>query len=246
MTKKFSIVQKLDWDSKFFGISIARLNQQRLSPRLMDAVLRFCKTKKIGCLFYRAAINDPASVELAEKHGFHFTNFRMTYQFNFDLGHTFPQIKPNDFVFRPARSADLKQLMHISKNLYLDSRYYYDRNFSKGLCDRFYSEWIRGLATSRNKNKGVYVLAHNQAIVGYVGFEIVHDLVNLVLVGVSSRCQGRGAGKILLGQFLKKMFKDGFVKFEVVTQGRNIASQRLYQAGGFKITGSHIDYHKWF
>ena len=56
----------------------------------------------------------------------------------------------------------------------------------------------------------------------------------------------QGIGKIMLTEFLNEMRKQGFDKFEVVTEGRNIVSQRLYQGAGFRITASAIDYHKWF
>ena len=246
MNHKTVLVEKLPWDSRFFGFNIARLNSPILTRSLVDSAFEFCQDHQIRSLYYRAATNDSRSVELAEKYGFHFANFRVTYGFDFDLGHTFPQIPKNPFIFRASKPSDLAQLQAISKNLFLDSRYYYDPNFPRRLCDKLYSTWIRKLAGKSKKNQGVAVLSDGKKIAGYIGYEFADGTVNLVLVGVSRHYQGRGVGKILLGQFLKKMFKDGFSKFEVVTQGRNIASQRLYQSGGFKIFETHMDYHRWF
>ena len=246
MNKRPPVAEKLLWDSKFFGFPMARINPVVLTPDQMKSALEFCLKNRIRCLFWRASSNDALCVELAEEHGFHLANFRMTYEFDFDLGHVFPQVREHEFKFRQARRSDLSELMAISKNLYLDSRYYYDRTFSRVACDRFYGEWIKKLVNSQKTGQQVYVLDHGKKIAAYIGYEVSDGTVRLVLVGVSHSYQGRGVGKILLGLFLKQMFKEGFTKFEVVTQGRNIASQRLYQSCGFKIAASHIDYHRWF
>lgn len=244
--KKTPLATKLSWDSNFFRINIARLNRTRVTKKDMTAVIKFCQKAKIKCLYFTADSNDPVSVRLAEQHGFHFVNIRVKYTFDSRRDSFSIPARLHRFIFRPAKKPDLPELLAMSRNLFRDTRYYFDKNFSDEIGDRFYSLWIRKLAAAKKKAEGVYVLADKRKIAGYIGYGVDDNIVHLFLVGVNIRFQGHGVGRAMLREFLQEMLSQGYHRFETVTQGRNIASQRLYQAAGFKITSSEIDYHKWF
>ncbi len=66
------------------------------------------------------------------------------------------------------------------------------------------------------------------------------------LVAVDVRRRGQGLGQKLVGT-AQTWFKDHGVRIvRVVTQGRNIASQRLYQRCGFLTHSVGLYYHKWY
>ena len=246
-SRRLSVVDKLNWDSDFFGINIARLNHTQITKKLIDYSLKICRQAKIKCLYFRSLTTDPLTIQLAESNGFHFANVRVTYTLDTkQMRFSRPNTKAKSSRLRLSDSKDLPRLLRMSKNLYRDSRFYFDKNFSDYICDKYYNEWIRKLATSKKKSSGVYVLSVGQEIAGYLGYEVEFGTIFIVLAGVGQNYQRQGIGTALLGAFIQKMTRQGYHKYEVVTQGRNIGSQRLYQSYGFKISASEIDYHKWF
>lgn len=242
-SQKISIVDKLNWDTNFFGFNIAKLNHEKIKENIIKLVLGWCVNNKIKCLYYAAGGSDWLSIRLAEKHGFGFVNIRVTYS----LAANDPQrAKKNKYNFRKAKKSDLSSLIKMTKNLYLDSKYYFDKNFPDKLCDKFYSTWIKKLALSKNKGENVYVLADSGKPIAYIASGAEYGTVHIFLVAVDCDYQKKGLGKLLINEFIRFQQKLGYKNFKVVTQGRNIAALRLYQSYGFKIVSEQIEYHKWF
>ena len=58
--------------------------------------------------------------------------------------------------------------------------------------------------------------------------------------------RGIGLGTHLVNAALQFMLEKGRSRATVVTQGRNVASQRLYQRCGFITHAVELYYHRWF
>ena len=52
-------VEYLDWDSRFFGRRIARVRGHHLNDHLVAAILEWCSTQRIDCLYFLADAGDP-------------------------------------------------------------------------------------------------------------------------------------------------------------------------------------------
>jgi dTDP-4-amino-4,6-dideoxy-D-galactose acyltransferase len=65
------------------------------------------------------------------------------------------------------------------------------------------------------------------------------------LVGVAEAARGRGLGGRLVAAALGWFAGQGVERVEVVTQGRNVAAQRLYQAHGFRTRRVEVSFHRW-
>ena len=66
------------------------------------------------------------------------------------------------------------------------------------------------------------------------------------LIGVAENMRGRGLGLAMVQIALNYFRQEGMQFAEVVTQGPNIAAQRLYQKCGFRTKQTSLWYHKWF
>ena len=66
------------------------------------------------------------------------------------------------------------------------------------------------------------------------------------LLAVSAAAQGRGLGHRLLQPPCTGSPRQGAGQVAVVTQGRNIPAQRLYQRYGFRTQSVQLWYHRWF
>ena len=80
----------------------------------------------------------------------------------------------------------------------------------------------------------IYAVHTNNIIQGQIG-----------LVGVSAEARGRGVGHALVNHALDWFTRNDVEAVAVVTQGGNVAAQRLYQRCGFLTESVQLWYHKW-
>ncbi len=71
-------------------------------------------------------------------------------------------------------------------------------------------------------------------------------MAQISLVGVDEQARGKGAGQMLISGALGWVAQRGASSVSVVTQGRNIGAQRLYQRCGFLTRSVELWYHKWY
>lgn len=245
-TASFPSCTFLPWDSEFFGFQIGRVNGNRLDPALAAEVDIWCVAEKIRCLYFLAAAEDAGTVETAERQAFHQVDIRVTFELRLPLAGTAPA-QPEGVLIRPARQADIAALKAIGSVSYTLSRFYFDPGFPRQRCDDLYSVWVEKscqgyadevlVAEIGGQAEGFITLKRSDpdSPVGEIG-----------LVGISPSAQGRGLGPLLVEHSLGWFARQGMTQAEVVTQGRNIRAQRLYQRAGFITKKVQLWYHKWY
>lgn len=150
-------------------------------------------------------------------------------------------------TFSSAQKEDINQISKLANNIYLSSRYYYDDNFDKHKVNLYYKDWLKKSVYGKFddlclilKNK------KNNYLLGFVTIKINSDKsASIGLIGVNKDFQRQGFGSILIKNLFFYLYKIKIKKLYVITQGRNISAQRLYQKNGFIINNTEIWYHKW-
>jgi ribosomal protein S18 acetylase RimI-like enzyme len=84
--------------------------------------------------------------------------------------------------------------------------------------------------------------------VGYISARVEQSgkVGRIGLVGIGPNFRQKGIGSLLLQTALEWFTSQSVTIVRVVTQGGNVAAQRLYQRFGFKMISIHLWYHKWF
>jgi dTDP-4-amino-4,6-dideoxy-D-galactose acyltransferase len=228
----------LKWDSDFFGRRIGRVHG-RFSPGDIGRILEWCEIERIDCLYLLAASDDAQAVAVAEKHGFHLVDIRITLEVALE-----PISKEAGGTLRLARPSDLEALKQIGSSSFRDSRFYYDPRFEKTRCDDLYATWIE---ESCKLAADFVLVAEDEG--QPAGFVTCHagpgDAGSIGLIAVSAAHQSRGLGRRLVTSALHSFHQRGLRFATVVTQGRNIRSQRLYQKCGFVSRSVELWYHRW-
>jgi len=113
-------------------------------------------------------------------------------------------------------------------------------------AEHLFERWIeRDADPSPNRWAGVAVLGESP--VGYLTAHVDGDGTGWIgLVAVASAARGKGLGTSLLAAGGRWMAERGIRTSRVVTQGRNIAAQRMYQQAGFRTHSLQLWYHRWF
>jgi dTDP-4-amino-4,6-dideoxy-D-galactose acyltransferase len=227
----------LTWDTDFFGVRIARIHGP-MAEEDVPAVFDWCKKERVRCAYLLAGSDDDATVHAAEKNGFHLTDVRVTLECP-----TPREIKMPPEI-RAVKQADVEEISQLASRSHSDSRFYYDPHFSRERCDALYATWAQkschGYADAvfvaeRQGRLAGYITCHNDKISGRIG-----------LIGVAEWARGAGLGRNLIHASFHYFAQSQLNLVTVVTQGRNIGAQRLYQRSGFATRMLDLWYHRWF
>lgn len=244
MAEGNSICKYLDWDSNFFGRRIASITLSRLNKDVIEQVMIWCNLHDIDCLYFLSDPNDAVTIRLAEESRFRLVDIRVTLEKQIDY-FSIKRDRGFEGLFHQCTPEDIQALRAIAQVSHRDTRFYYDPNFPEYLCSAFYETWIE---KSCNGYADAVLVAEVQGRpVGYISCHIIdHDHGHIGLVGISAEFQGKHLGIQLINESLRWFTKQGQKKVTVVTQGRNLKAQRVFQSCGFLTSEVQLWYHRWF
>lgn len=241
-------VQFLPWDSRFFGLRIARLTPNTLNVDSAREALKECERKKIDCLYFLSRSDHPATLLLAKSFDFHFIDIRMTYRLDLSRRQELFEMEPGEerLDFRLARSKDAEWLGRLAMISYPHSRFAIDPRFPKNSHQRLFKEWVTRSIHGKFDDC-VWIAEAGRKSAGFISCRrSTRDAGHIGLVGVEPRFRGKRIGAFLIGQAFRWFRDKGIRTIRVVTQGSNIAAQRLYQRGGFRTESVELWHHRWF
>jgi GNAT superfamily N-acetyltransferase len=243
-----STCEFLSWDSEFFGFPIGRICGDSLDDKLLKEADKWSNANKIRCLYCLLRPDNPAALQAAEKHSFNLVDIRVTFTRTFDvsLPTAYPRLVPNGQI-RPVEPSDIPQLQVLARTAHSDTRFFNDPHFSYGMAEELYETWI-ALESQGRAQKVLVAISEKGAPIGYISCHVdsAKRVGRIELVGVAAESRGKGVGKSLVLAALDWLSQQGLVRSTVVTQGRNIMAQRLYQRCGFVTENLQLWYHKWY
>lgn len=239
------ICQLLDWDTAFFGMRIARLIPSRVTESILRQALSWCQSEAIECLYFLADSNYGESIQLIEQGGFNLVDIRVTFERSLSEMDTIDTKGVSEISIRPSQLDDVPYLKAIAREIYQDTRFYWDPHFPQERASALYAVWIE--KSCKGYAERVLVLEKNAEPVGYITCHITNpQLGRIGLVGVHRKIQNVGAGQHLVHSALQWFASCGVKRADVVTQGRNCKAQSLYEKCGFRTQKVQLWYHKWF
>jgi len=244
MTQHSQICTYLDWDTEFFGYRIGRVNSHQISHETAREIDEWASDQAIDCLYFLCASDDPLSTQIAEDNNYHLMDVRITFQQKLSSDNQETKIAP---TMRHYQQGDLEYLQETSRTAYTQTRFYYDPNFTDEQCAKLYELWLYK-SCETDYADAVVVAEHENKAAGYVTCHLnqISKTGSVGLVGVVEAARGQRLGKHLVDYALTWFSQQGMEQIEVVTQGRNIAAQRLYQRCDFVTKSVQFWYHKWF
>jgi ribosomal protein S18 acetylase RimI-like enzyme len=239
----------LPWDSGFFGRRIARAACNRLDPVILRGLEDWCALNGVECLYFLADPDAPGSLALAEDSGFRMTDIRVLLKHvigRFQDGP--PGEHDGEYTLRAIRPGDEAPLLEIAGRIHQTTRFWRDPGFPGDRCSELYRRWLERDISGRADH--VVVCESGSNPVGYVTCLLEEDggrrRGTVSLLGVHEDHRKRGLGSLLLGTAVRWFAERGAGTVDVVTQGTNTASLRVYQQAGFLIDSVMIWFHRWF
>jgi dTDP-4-amino-4,6-dideoxy-D-galactose acyltransferase len=229
----------LEWDSAFWGVTVGRVRQDILTPERWAAVDAWARARNVDCLYFLAAPDDPETVGVAQEARFRLVDVRV------ELDRPPAESEPAARV-RPHRPQDLQTLRAIARTSHGITRFYADPNFPRERCDDFYDTWI--VRSCDGWADTVLVGELDGSIAGYVSCHVdaASNRGSIGLIAVRAAARGRGMGRDLVLGALGWFRDRGCAEVAVVTQGANVAAQRVFQACGFRTASTGLWFHRWY
>lgn len=232
-------IDLLSWDSEFFGYPVARLSNTRVDAALLDEAFGWCRQQGVRCLYYLADAADAPSLHAAQGAGMLFVDVRIT------LARQLPHLLPSTRLahsLRRARPEDQHHLLALAPALADVSRFGRDPHFGRKKATALYEKWLQ-------KETAVTFIAETAAtpLAGAIACDIAASNIGIIsLLATHPQAKGQGVGNTLCVAGLHWMAAQNCTTAQVVTQGHNIPSQRLYQRNGFRTKSTEFWFHKWF
>ncbi len=247
MNKTLAPCQFLTWDTDFFGQRIGRIETHRLDAGLLDSIYDWSEEHSINCLYFLADSDDPYTIRLAEDNNFRLVEIRLTFERS--LKDWNPGTRPksvDDVIIRTVHPEDIPILRSIARYSYVDSRFYFDKNFKEENWQIYYETWI---TKSCQGGADLVLVAEKEGeVVGYITGLIDKSTSEGIyeLTGVRESTRRSGIGQELFRSGLDWYVRSGIESIWVATQGRNIPTQRMIERNGFISRSCQLYYHKWF
>jgi dTDP-4-amino-4,6-dideoxy-D-galactose acyltransferase len=234
----------------------------RLSRESLARIERWVAREQVECLYLLADAADFETAPLAEAAGFRLVDVRVTLErrtgaaWHGEAGpgaggeRREPAADPSLLV-RPAVPADLPELRRIAAASHRDSRFYHDPHFGRARCDELYATWIEKCCA--DPAGAVLVAELKDKPCGYITLDVaaggegrIAGEGRIGLFAVGEAAQGRGVGGLLIAAAFDWFAGRGAGTVSVVTQGRNVRAQRIYQRFGMLTRSLELWYHRWW
>jgi dTDP-4-amino-4,6-dideoxy-D-galactose acyltransferase len=228
-------IQPLAWDSEFWGFPVGRLQATTLRHEDWPAIRESSRELGIRCLYFLADPTDAETVVAAEACGMHYADTRMTFARKLDVA-SLPA------TVRPATTDDIEALVPLARVGHKDSRFFFDPGFDRHRCGDLYETWLR--RSLEGFADRTLVAVHNDRPVGYMTLHR-RQTGQVGIIAIDEAARGLGLGRALIEAAHATYLEWGLEEASVVTQLRNIAAQRLYQANGYRIAEVGHWFHAW-
>jgi dTDP-4-amino-4,6-dideoxy-D-galactose acyltransferase len=234
-----AICKLLPWDSAHFGMRIARVQLDHLTPASLASIERWLKSNPVDCLYFLAT-PQAETLRLAAESGFRFVDTRVTLECDLTSA---PLAKTNTNI-RPAVSDDLPVLTRIASESHHDSRFYVDGNFPPAACDELYRIWIT--KAFENRQGVVFVAELGGKAVGYSAISASDGDGIISLIAIDAMYRGRAIATHLMNRSETWFRQHNVRRVHVPTQASNVPALRLYESQGFKVARTEPWFHRWF
>jgi len=231
------VIEPLQWDSEHFGFPIARVRDPSDPVQIRGAV-DAAESLGVRCLTMLAKADWTEAIATAEDLGFRCYDVRADLDRKVESAHG----SLAQEGLRLAIDADLPHLEPIAQWRFSATRFAADPHFPRELTRDLYVEWLRRGHRDESRR-----LVTSDELDGFVvcHLEGAGGVGTIELIAVSASSEGIGLSNRLLRGAEALFAEAGLERAHVVTQGRNLQAQRLYQGYGYRTADVSLWFHRW-
>ena len=252
------VARPLPWDSRFFGIPMARIDYMirsadapgALVEATLEATLDACRHAAIPHLTARLDVEDIETVALLERRGFRLMDALVTYRMR-------PKKQPPKDVrevgvIRDFEPGDAEDVLDITREAFQGyvGRFQHDRHIPPDRAEGFYLEWAKKCMSRDMADKLFVSVNSDSRIIGYLFFrrrEPASSVGGIPIFGGGLGATRRDSPGAYAGLIREATIwaheHDGIA--ECQTQNYNFPVIRVYEAAGAGYVRAEYTLHAW-
>ena len=229
------LIERLAWDSEFFGVPIARADLSGASAEGLRAIEAEARAEGIACLYGSLDPSDEIAAHLVQTFGHRLVEVALTFE---RPAMAFTP-KPSESKVRRGTPDDLPALEPAIKTLAPWSRYAADPRFGLDAAQRMHEAWIQRAARDTDE-RALYIAYDDTGITGVATF-VRSPVPRVDIKGVTR--PGTGAADALLVALFE--WAEGGPVEAGPCAARNIAPLRYLERCEFRICRARYLFHRW-
>lgn len=233
----------LDWDSEYFGFTVARILSERLGTEELRETLTEVDRDGVTLCYWASDPSDHVSQEAALALKGFLADRKVTYVIDADEMRT-STVAPAAIVEDYLEQICTPELEELALQAGKFSRFKVDPRMPAGAFEGLYRIWMRNSVNGSIAER-VLVVRNEGRIVGMVTLGEKGGRADIGLVAVDGSMRGRNLGMALVNSAQQWALDAGYKQAQVVTQGENEAACRLYEKAGYRLDKVENIYHFW-
>lgn len=236
-----NLLEILEWDSRFFGYTVAKINAAEIHSEKLGKIIEEAKNKKIRLIYLFADPADTVSLKSADINGARLVDQKITFHIKIDDA---VASKTDASIEQFERSYPTSQLISLSLQSGIHSRFKTDTEFKNNEFEKLYLAWIEN---SVNKRIADYTLVYMEDAVelGFVTLRIKGDYGEIGLIAVDEKSRGKAIGMKLTAAVINLLHERNITDLHVATQLGNTLACNFYKKAGFTGIKTENIYHIW-
>ena len=235
-------LQRLAWDSDFFGFGVGRLVGSPESTEALEAVLNIAGRSEMRLAYGQCAHGDTSTRLIFLAAGGRQVDAKRTYARA--LTGRAQDGSAGGATVSGESAVDLRRLRSLAWQAAEFSRYRLDPRMPAGAWRRMYSIWIRN-SLNGTLADAVLVERVESRIVGVATVKHRDEEASIGLLAVDRQFRGRGIAGRLLEAVRERAQAAGCTTLAVVTQGDNVDACALYERAGYSLFDEQDIFHFW-
>ena len=223
------MINKLEWDSDFFGIKVGELvmNSDLIIDEPLDYDLIYVKSN--------------SEFDLSIKN--YTKNFSET---KIVFSKELKELQPTNSEIKSISEIDydINELYELAFESGKYSRFKLDKKIGEENFKKLYKTWIDNSLNYKFATD-VLLIKINTKVAGFVTYKINSEIATIGLIAVSLDHQGQGIGKNLLQEVENRLFSNDINQLNIPTQLENDGACSFYKKNNYKIIESTIIKHFW-
>lgn len=242
------LLEPLDWDTRHFGLPIARIVEPNLSLETLHSLLAAAREQGFALVYWFTDSEAQISGTVVQEFSGLLVDQRRTYAADLVTApnlaaHRVSRIRKIQFVNASAS----EQLATLGVVAGEHSRFHVDPRIPSQKADELFRMWMHR-STKGEMADAVFVAfseVSESEILGTVTVREDNRVGHIGLIAVNRAAQGKGIGRALVAAAHEWMIGRGAQRAHVVTQTRNRAACRLYESCGYTATRVENVFHFW-